>query len=58
MISDDHYKYFGLFTKLTYQYQTNGQFELETENEFEKLSEEMPKSLVKATRLQLDHIKK
>lgn len=58
MISDDHYKYFGLFTKLTYQYQTNGQFELETENEFEKLSEEMPKSMVKATRLQLNQIKK
>ena len=58
MISDEHYKYFGLFTKLTYQFETNGHFELETENEFEKASKIMPKSLVKATKMQLDKITK
>ena len=58
MISDDHYKYFGLFTKLTYQIETNGYVELETENEFEKIAATMPKSVVKATKMQLDKIKK
>ncbi|REG84099.1 site-2 protease family protein [Winogradskyella sediminis] len=58
MISDEHYKYFGLFTKLTYQFETNGHFELETENEFEKASKVMPKSLVKATKMQLDKVTK
>ena len=58
IISDDHYKYFGLFTKLTYQFETNGHFELETENEFEKTSKTMPKSLVKAMKMQLDQVTK
>ncbi|QNK77764.1 hypothetical protein H7F37_01345 [Winogradskyella sp. PAMC22761] len=58
MISDEHYKYFGIFAKLTYQFETNGHFELETENEFEKASKIMPKSLVKATKIQLNKITK
>lgn len=58
VISDKNYKYFGLFTKLTYQFETIGHFELETENEFEKMSKEMPKSLVKATNMQLEKLKK
>ena len=43
MIKDSNYKYVGLFTKLYYQYEKNGYFEFDTENEFEKLSKEMPK---------------
>ena len=58
LILDDHYKYFGLFTKLTYQYETGGHFESETENEFANVSKTMPKSIVKATKMQLDKIRK
>jgi hypothetical protein len=58
IILDDHYKYFGLFAKLTYQYEINGHFELETENEFDNISKTMPKSIVKATKMLLDKITK
>lgn len=53
LISDKHYKYFGLFTKLTYQFETEGAFDESTKNEFDLISKEMPKSLVKATNIEL-----
>ena len=58
MISDEHYKYFGLFTKLTYQFETNGSFELETKNKFDELSKTMPKSMVKFSNKELDKLTK
>ncbi|NJB72322.1 hypothetical protein GGR42_002813 [Saonia flava] len=58
LISDEHYKFFGLFTKLTYQFEKNGTFEAETKNQYEILSETMPKSMVKATNMQLDKLNK
>lgn len=58
MIGDSNYKYLGLFTKLNYQFEKNGYYELETENEFEKMSKEMPKSLVKSLNKELEKLKK
>lgn len=58
MISDDNYKYLGLFTKLTYQFEKNGHFDPETENDFEELSKEMPKYLVKTSNKELEKLKK
>ena len=57
MISDDHYKYLGLFTKLTYQFEKNGEFDLETQKEFEELSKGMPKFLVKTSNKELEKLK-
>ena len=58
MISDEHYTYFGLFTKLTYQFEANGSFELETKNKFDELSKTMPKSMVKFSNKELDKLTK
>tara|TARA_R110000751_G_scaffold250568_1_gene350103 strand:+ start:623 stop:1357 length:735 start_codon:yes stop_codon:yes gene_type:complete len=58
MISDEHYKYFGLFTKLTYQFETNGNFDLETKNKFDELSKTMPKSMVKFSNKELEKLTK
>ena len=57
MIEDSHYKYLGLFTKLHYQFEKNGYYESETETEFENLSKEMPKSLVKNLNRELEKLK-
>ncbi|WP_037321227.1 M50 family metallopeptidase [Salegentibacter sp. Hel_I_6] len=56
VIQDKDYKYFGLFTKLTYEHETTGKFDLTTKREFEKKSNEMPKSSVKAMRMQLEKL--
>ncbi|MBJ2176343.1 M50 family metallopeptidase [Aureibaculum sp. A20] len=58
IIADEHYKFFGLFSKLTYQFETNGHFDLETQNEFDEISKTMPKSLVKTTNIHLKKITK
>lgn len=58
MIGDDNYKYIGLFTKLSYQIERNGYSEVDTQNEFENLSREMPKSLVKSLNKELEKLKK
>jgi len=57
MIGDSNYKYFGLFTKLSYQYEKSGSFNLETKKEFENLSEKMPKSFVKNLNKELEKLK-
>ena len=57
MISDSHYKYLGLFTKLTYQFEKVGEVDQETEAEFAQLSKEMPKFLVKASNKELEKLK-
>ena len=56
MISDEHYKYFGLFTKLTYQFETNGNFDIETKNMFDEYSKTMPKSMVKFSNMELEKL--
>ena len=58
MVGDSNYKYLGLFTKLSYQYETKGSFDLETKKEFENLSEKMPKSFVKNLNTELEKLKK
>ncbi|MEP1150647.1 MAG: M50 family metallopeptidase [Balneola sp.] len=58
MVRDDHYKYLGLFTKLSYQFEKNGSFDTDTKCEFENLSEEMPKSFVKSLKKELEKLKK
>ena len=58
MISDPNYKFLGLFTKLSYQFENNGYFELETENEFTNLAKKMPKSFVKSLHKELEKLKK
>lgn len=57
MISDDNYKYLGLFTKLTYQFEKHGEFDPETQNEFIELSKKMPKFLVKTSNKELEKLK-
>ncbi len=47
MVNDKDYKYFGLFTKLSYEFETNGYFDVTTKNEFDVLSKKMSKSMVK-----------
>ena len=54
LIADTDYRYFGLFTKLTYQFEKTGQFDTGTEEEFNAMSQSMPKSTVKAMNMQLD----
>lgn len=57
MIADPDYKYLGLFTKLSFQFEKNGYFESETKNEFDHLSQEMPKSLVQSLNKELDKLR-
>lgn len=57
MIGDNDYKYLGLFTKLNFEYENNGYFEVETEDQFKSLSKEMPKSLVKSLYKELEKLK-
>lgn len=58
VILDEHYKFFGLFTKLTYQFEVNGHFDLETKKEYDKLAKTMSKSMVKATDVRLNKLGK
>ncbi|WMN11541.1 M50 family metallopeptidase [Marivirga salinae] len=58
LISDEHYKFFGLFTKLTYQFEKEGNYNLDTKEQYDSLSELMPKSMVKAMNMQLVKLRK
>ena len=58
MIQDPHYQYFGLFTKLGFEHETQGYFNIDTKLKFDKLTPLMPKSLVKIVALELGKLEK
>ncbi len=53
MIQDKDYNYFGLFSKLNYEYEINGVFDLKTKLAYDEVMRKMPKSVVKMMNSQL-----
>lgn len=53
MIQDKDYNYFGLFSKLNYEYEINGVFDLKTKLAYDEVMQKMPKSVVKMMNSQL-----
>lgn len=56
LVADEHYQFFGLFTKLTYQFEKEGKFDPNTKIQYDQLSATMPKAMVKATNMELQKI--
>ena len=53
VIEDLDYKYFGLSMKLTYQYEIEGSFNVDTKLSFDEMTPKMPKSFVKLVAIEL-----
>lgn len=58
MISDENYHFFGLYTKLYYQLEKNGEFNIETKAEYDEIAKTMSKSMVKFFNKDLEKLKK
>ncbi len=56
MIEDPDFKLFGLFNKLCYEFQKNGGFDPETQEQYALASQDMPKSFVKVLDKELEKI--
>lgn len=56
IIQDTSYHYFGLFTKLSYQHETTGSYDVKTKLDFDELTLTMPKSFVKVIVKELDKL--
>ena len=57
MIADENYHFFGLYTKLYYQLEKNGEFESVTKATYDKVSKKMSKSIVKFFNKDLEKMK-
>lgn len=54
LVTEDlDYKYFGLSMKLTYEYEIEGSFNVETKLSFDEMTPKMPKSFVKVVAMEL-----
>lgn len=56
VIKDENYQYFGLFTKLSYQYENYGSFDENTKFQLDELKPEMPKAFVKVVETELQKL--
>lgn len=57
MIDDDNYKFLGLFTKLHQEYEKDGHFSQDTEEQYKEVSLKTSKSLVKFMDKELEKLK-
>ena len=58
MISDENYKYLGLFVKLCYQFNKNGVIDANTKKEYENISKLQPKTTVDIFNKELEKLEK
>jgi len=57
MIADKDYQFFGLYSKLYYQLEKNGEFDEETKTKFDEVAKTMSKSIVKIFTKELEKLK-